>query len=115
MSIAEWLDTGKVNDLPILSAKEARMLTEKYMEETIASQQEKLALKIAYAAKNGDESVTLEGTFKIKNVREKLEKDSRNIRQRQEHKYNEIILHHQLVRRKMEKKQYALKSGGVEG
>lgn len=35
MNIAESLDTGKVNDLPILSAKEARMLTEKYMEETI--------------------------------------------------------------------------------
>ena len=28
MNITESLDTGKVNDLPILSAKEARMLTE---------------------------------------------------------------------------------------
>lgn len=73
MSIAEWLDTGKVNDLPILSAKEARMLTEKYMKETIASQLGKIGAKIAYAAKNGDESVTLEGTLN-KNVREKLEK-----------------------------------------
>lgn len=73
MSIAEWLDTGKVNDLPILSAKEARMLTEKYMEETIASQLGEIDAKIAYAAKNGDESVTLEGTLN-KNVREKLEK-----------------------------------------
>ena len=73
MSIAEWLDTGKVNDLPILSAKEARMLTEKYMEETIASQLGEIGAKIAYAAKNGDESVTLEGTLN-KNVREKLEK-----------------------------------------
>nr|DAH56341.1 MAG TPA: hypothetical protein [Caudoviricetes sp.] len=73
MSIAEWLDTGKVNDLPILSAKEARMLTEKYMEETITSQLGEIGAKIAYAAKNGDESVTLEGTLN-KNVREKLEK-----------------------------------------
>lgn len=73
MSIAEWLDTGKVNDLPILSAKEARMLTEKYMEETIANQLGEIGAKIAYAAKNGKKSVTLEGTLN-KNVREKLEK-----------------------------------------
>lgn len=73
MNIAESLDTGKVNDLPILSAKEARMLTEKYMEETIASQLGEIGTKIAYAVKNGDESVTLEGTLN-KNVREKLEK-----------------------------------------
>ena len=69
MNIAECLDTSKVNDLPILSAKEARMLTEKYMEETLASQLGEIGSKIAYAAKNGKKSVTLN-----KNVREKLEK-----------------------------------------
>ena len=73
MNIAESLDTGKVNDLPILSAKEARMLTEKHIEETIASQLGEIGAKIAYAAKNGDKSVTLDGTLN-KNVREKLEK-----------------------------------------
>lgn len=73
MNIAESLNTGKVNDLPILSAKEARMLTEKHIEETIASQLGEIGAKIAYAAKNGDKSVTLDGTLN-KNVREKLEK-----------------------------------------
>ena len=73
MNIAGCLETIKVNDLPILSAKEARMLTEEHIEETIASQLGEIGAKIAYAAKNGDESVTLEGTLN-KNVREKLEK-----------------------------------------
>lgn len=73
MNIAESLDTGKVNDLPILSAKEARMLTEKHIEETIASQLGEIGAKIAYAVKNGDKSVTLDGTLN-KNISEKLEK-----------------------------------------
>ena len=73
MNMTESLDTGKVNDLPILSAKEARMLAEKHIEETIASQLGEIGAKIAYAAKNGDKSVTLDGTLN-KNVREKLEK-----------------------------------------
>ena len=49
------------------------MLTEKHIEETIASQLGEIGAKIAYAVKNGDKSVTLDGTLN-KNVSEKLEK-----------------------------------------
>jgi len=88
MNTVEYLGSLKVNDLPILSAKEARVLTEKYMEETMASQLGEIGAKIAYAAKNGDSSITLDGALS-EAVRKKLEGEPLKYKVEEGAQYNE--------------------------
>lgn len=88
MNTVGCIDTIKVNDLPILSAKEARALTEKYMEETMASQLGEIGAKISYAAKNGDSSITLDGVLS-EAVRKKLEGEPLKYKVETGSQYNE--------------------------
>lgn len=65
--------SSRTNNLQILSANEARLLTEQYTEAIITRQLAEISTKIEYAAKEGKKSVSLDGVLNNA-VREKLEK-----------------------------------------